>query len=457
MVEANESWCVEAVWSGDFGTGDFDRTDLVFGSGIRVREGRLVIVPSGASTDRIWHCCRKDTLFASNSLPALLAVAGLSLQDEHHYFRDIRTVCNGLHEYKRTLPVADGTVSIQYFNNLILDNGKLIEEEKPDTASVFNKYEDYRSFLQEKAEQLSKNMTHPARKNNVHPLATVSSGYDSCASAVVAKYAGCTRAVTIRQSASYWRGSDSGEEVAKHLGLMTDAYDIKAKRYPWEDAVWAVSGRASILNWTQFDFPEPLCAFFTGCRGDTLWDRLETNDSDPFCVPSVSDMGIAEWRLIAGVFHVVVPFWGLRHVNELREISRSSEMQPWSVGGDYDRPVARRLVEESGVPRGTFAVLKKNSSSEEYFTWPYSSDAKESLENFLRAKEIFVPPRWLVPILRKVIQFDRLFFLNVTSRYKLPDIGLRIKLRIRASWLLFHWGNESLKRTYLAGLNSVGK
>ena len=168
-------------------------------------------------------------------------------------------------------------------------------------------------------------------------------------------------------------------------------------------------------------------------------------------------MGIAEWRLIAGVFHVVVPFWGLRHVNEVREISRSNEMQPWSVGGAYDRPIARRLVEESGVPRGAFAVLKKNSSSEEYFTWPYSPEARASLEKFLREQEIFVPPRWLVPILRTTIHFDRLFFLNVTSRYKLPDIGLRVKLRIRGSWLLFHWGNESLKRTYLAGLSSVGK
>ncbi|MBW2184956.1 MAG: hypothetical protein JRG71_00720 [Deltaproteobacteria bacterium] len=455
MVEANDHWCVEAVWAGDFETGDFDKTDLVFGSGVRLREGKVVFVASGSSTDRIWHCCRKDTVFASNSLPALLAVAGLSLLDDHHYFRDIRTVCNGLSKYTRTIPVADGTVSVQYFNNLILEEGKLIEDEKADCAPHFGSYEDYQCFLQDTAEQLSQNMNHPERKNHVKPLTTVSSGYDSCATAVVAKYAGCTNAVTIKQSASYWRGSDSGEDVSKYLNLIPTVYNIKAKQYPWEEAVWAVSGRASILNWTQFDFPEPLCAFFTGCRGDTLWNLAENNSVDPFKVPSVSDMGIAEWRLSAGVFHVVVPFWGLRHVNELREISRSPEMKPWSVGGGYDRPIARRLVEESGVPRDAFAVLKKNSSSEEYFTWPHSSEANESFEQFLREKNIFVPPRWLVPILRNIIQFDRLFFLNVTSRYKLPDIGLRIKLRIRASWLLFHWGNEKLKDTYLAGLNSV--
>ena len=457
MVEANDQWCVEAVWVGNFESGNFDKTDLAFGSGVRIRGDKVVFVASGSSTDRLWHCNRNNTVSISNSLPALLAVAGLSLLDDHHYFTDIRTVCNGLSAYHRTIPVTDGTVSVQYFHNLILDGGTLIEENKPDSAPHFRNYEGYRLFLQKTAEQLSKNMNHPARKENVKPLTTVSSGYDSCATAVVAKYAGCTHAVTIRQSASFWRGSDSGEEVAKYLNLHTSAYNIKTKKYPWEEAVWAVSGRASILNWTQFDFPKPLCAFFTGCRGDTLWDRADNSSADPFRVPSVSDMGISEWRLKAGVFHVVVPFWGLRHVNELREISRSPEMKPWSVGGGYDRPIARRLVEESGVPRGAFAVLKKNSSTEEYFTWPNSEEAKESFELYLREKKIFTPPRWLVPVLRNIIQFDRLFFLNVTSRYKLPDIGLRIKLRIRASWLLFHWGNEKLKNIYLMGLNSIGK
>jgi hypothetical protein len=33
-------------------------------------------------------------------------------------------------------------------------------------------------------------------------------------------------------------------------------------------------------------------------------------------------------------------------------------MKPWSVGGIYDRPIARRLVEEKGVLRKEFGTIK---------------------------------------------------------------------------------------------------
>ena len=455
MVETAADWFAEAVWAGDFESGNFDQTDLVFGTGARVRGEKIVFVASGTSTDRLWHCQRKGSLFVSNSLPALLAVAEIDLINEHHYFRDIRTICNGLSNYKRTIPVSDGDLNIHYFHNLIFQRGQLIEQEKPDTTPHFSCYKDYWTFLKDTSEQLSKNFNHVNRRNTIKPLASVSSGYDSCASAVVGKNAGCTHAVTITQSSSFWRGSDSGKEVAEYLGLIPMIYNIRASHYPNEAAVWAVSGRASVLNWTQFDFPKPLCAFFTGCRGDTVWDLSTKEVKNPFRVPSVSDMGIAEWRLSAGVFHVVVPFWGLRRVNELRAISHSAEMKPWSVGGSYDRPIARRIVETSGVPRNSFGVLKKNTSSEEYFTWPYSTDAKQSFRKFLHSCHTYVPPNWLVLILRKIVQLDRLIFLNVTAPLRLPDIGLRIRLRLRASWLLFHWGNNILKKTYRKGLASI--
>lgn len=39
-------------------------------------------------------------------------------------------------------------------------------------------------------------------------------------------------------------------------------------------------------------------------------------------------------------------------------MSMSAEMTPWSVGGHYDRPIARRIIEEAGVERGQFANRK---------------------------------------------------------------------------------------------------
>jgi hypothetical protein len=34
-------------------------------------------------------------------------------------------------------------------------------------------------------------------------------------------------------------------------------------------------------------------------------------------------------------------------------------MRPWRVGGNYDRPIPRRLVEEAGVPRRAYAREKR--------------------------------------------------------------------------------------------------
>jgi hypothetical protein len=37
-------------------------------------------------------------------------------------------------------------------------------------------------------------------------------------------------------------------------------------------------------------------------------------------------------------------------------------MRPWDVGGRYNRPIARRIIESAGIPRGTFAVHKRAGS-----------------------------------------------------------------------------------------------
>ena len=279
----------------------------------------------------------------------------------------------------------------------------------------------------------------------------MSSGYDASATAVIARYAGCREAVTLRQSSSVWRGSDSGEDLARYLGLDCKAYNRTARHYPHEAAFWAVAGRESLVNWSQFEYPQPLCLFFSGCRGDLVWDCGAEKIPNPFSVPSVTDMGMTEFRLIRGVFHCPVPFWGIRHVAELRAISASDEMQAWSVGGRYNRPIARRIVEDAGVPREAFAVRKRNTSLASYFHWPYSPDAVASFRRYLRQRGLCAPPMWLARILKGISTADLLFAKNVTSKLGLRgDVGLRRLLEPKASHLPFQWANSELKRMYPA-------
>jgi hypothetical protein len=53
-------------------------------------------------------------------------------------------------------------------------------------------------------------------------------------------------------------------------------------------------------------------------------------------------------------------------VKEIDAIGRSPSMRSWTVGGDYDRPIPRRIVEEAGIPRGAFAKRKRHVAVDYY-------------------------------------------------------------------------------------------
>jgi hypothetical protein len=457
MVEVRDEWVVEAVWAGDFAAGDFDRTDLVFGSGVRCRGDRVVFVSSGTVFDRLWHLTRGGRTYVSNSLPAMLAVTGLSLRDDYaDYSRDVRTICKGLAARVASIPLESGQVASVYFNNLLHDGTGLFEVVKPDPAPAFLTYEDYHGYLVQTAKSLGRNLADPARAHRVVPLSGISSGYDSSAATVISRHAGCKRTVTISGSASLWRGSDSGALLAKCLGMSCTEHPLSASSYPMEAALWAAEGRAGIINWTLFDFPEPLCLFFTGWHGEKMWDRVCHDHPDPFVRRDPGSLGFCEWRLLKGVFQCPVPFWAARHNHQTRAITLSPAMAPWHMHRDYDKPIARRILEEAGVPRNLFGTVKRNTSHEAFLRWPYSPEARASFARYVRDNGCYAPPEPMVSFLRVLTHWDSLVHKNITRR-----VGLRRSLRHllapKGSMLVFRWANDELTRTYRQGLDQVAE
>ena len=53
-----------------------------------------------------------------------------------------------------------------------------------------------------------------------------------------------------------------------------------------------------------------------------------------------------------------VPFIGCTSQVSIYQLTVSEEMAPWSVDYSYDKPIARRLVEEAGIDRDAFGVKK---------------------------------------------------------------------------------------------------
>lgn len=455
MVEVTAYWIAEAVWAGSFDSGDFDQTDLVFGSGVRCREGKVVFVSSGTPMDRLWHCEHDGILHVSNSLGALSACAGLSLIEDHRYvadrLSDFRTTW-GLETCTRSFPARPVNAKLTWFNNLVYDGRTLREVTKRDTAPTFADYEEYLIFLTESARSIGQNLSSTARQSEVTPVATVSSGYDSAAAAVIAKSAGCEQAVTIRQSTSFWRGSDSGRRIAERLGMECTSCNRTARHYPHEAAFWAASGWCNLLNWTLFPYPSSVCLLFQGNYGDAVWDR--TPLSDPFTFEIWDDLGMNEFRLIVGMLQCPVPFWGMRHAHEINQITFSDEMRPWTVHGNYDRPIPRRIVEEAGVPRGSFAIRKKDSSHEAAFRWPYSQDAHVAFTQYLRARGHYAPNRLFMTALRRFAHIESLIHGNALRR-----LGVRTRFRpwrgLTGASLVYHWANQDLKAQYQTGLKGL--
>ncbi len=454
MVETADQWAVEAVWAGDYGAGGFDETDLVFGTGLRIRGDGVVFVSSGSSLDRLHatHC--GTCTYVSNSLPALLACSEGELLDAHNYAGAIKGARNGRAGFDTSIPVHGGEVRLIYFDNLLWSGGDLHRVTKPAPERDWGSYEEYLGFLQGTARHLAANAAATGRAAPVRMLTSVSSGYDSVAASVIAVSAGCRKATTIRRSSSLWRGSDSGEEIARRLGLQCHVAPRSAPEYPWEETFWAVAGSPGILNWSLFPYPEPLGLFFTGCHGDVAWKREESVPDDPYRRPSIADLGIGEFRLHKGVFHAPVPYWGIQSIDALRRISCSAEMRPWSVRGSYDRPIARRIGEEAGIPRHLFGTLKKNTSLEARFHWPVSRSAQKSYADYLRRHGRRPIPRPLVGLVRSIARADQLMRQNIRSRW------LRRPARpwdhYRDGFVPFLWANDYLRDQYAAGLREAG-
>lgn len=379
LVEANTNWLCEAVWTGEFDAGNFDRTPLVFGSGIRLRKHSVNFVSAGSTVDRlwVWTSTDGDQTLISNSLVTVLSGADVRPRTDHRqYHADLQSVVNGLQAYRRTLPVTEGKLEVVYFDNLVWDGAKLSRIEKPRLERTFSSYGDYRTFLSETAQALSANARSTARQEAVRLLTTISSGYDSPAVSVIAREMGCNQAVTIRQARSLIPRSDSGARVGEALGLDTVQYDRDQAIGPSELRYWAAMGKPQDVNLGIFDYPEPVCLLMTGFHGDKMWTTEEHDTSDQIVRGDTTGLGFTEDRLYRGVLHCPLPYWGVRKMDEIDEITQSSEMEPWRLHNDYDRPIPRRIVEEEGVPREYFGQQKSATSSDWRRLFPYTRELR---------------------------------------------------------------------------------
>lgn len=449
MVECGGNWLLEGVWDGDYDSGDFDLTDTIFGTGIRLREEMVTFVSSATGIDRLWYCRIDQFFYIANTLPGLLSVTGLSLRPDYPFYTsDIESVQKqGIFSCKRSIPSSGQDIQLLYYNNLMLSRDGLSECEKPDRTPDFGTFRAYEDYLRRTAVKLGENARARERRFRIDMLVGLSAGYDSIATAVIARHAGCTKAASIRHSSSLWRGSDSGEKFADLLGMECRSYDHDKRAYRNEIALWAAAGREGGRNFTLFDYPKPLCLFFSGGYGDAVWDRNAMAIDEP--KGGINEL-LCEFRLIEGIFVSVVPWWGIRRARQIQDINRQEEMKPWTLGSSYDRPVARRIIEQAGIPRGSFALRKMNTASNSALRWPSTKPAIVSLKEYLKRSGYRVPSSVEIRAAGSLAHILNLAYKNLAR-----PIGIKkwwrpwMQYRVRSHF--FEWANHELRENRYTG------
>jgi len=343
---------------------------VVFGSGARRRGRSLVFVSSCATVDRLQYLELDGTILVSNSLACLLAAAGGRLDPTYpDYMVTLRSVVRGLEHYERILPSNRGPVQLSYCENLRWDGDDLWPEAKPWASRDFRTFASYIAFLDEALGRLDENLSAADRSYVYRMLGTVSSGYDSPMVTVLARRHGLDTALSFPEGRKPLLGSaepppEGGDRIGARLGVRV----LDVPRDAWQqDADAAIPFLAGDGNGQEvlFKGAERHLAgtvLLTGMSGDTIWGRHAKGGDGMLARGDQSGLSLTEYRLHAGFIHLPLPFIGANQASDLRALSNSPDLAAWSVGGSYDRPICRRVVEEAGIERESFGRSKVAAS-----------------------------------------------------------------------------------------------
>ena len=443
-VETGETGFFEGAWDDEFETFRFDDAQMAVGSGARLTTDGIVFVSPGHSLEWIQSLRIEDELLISNSLPFLLMQArdGLDFGHPFYLFDFLNRYRQGLAVHTKTIPTAQQRqVQIHDGCNLLVNTDLTVQRlEKPHPSPPGN-YHEYVQLLQETLNRVSANAQDRQRQRHYPPVTTISTGYDSTAISVLASQSGCREALTFRQSGDLNQGylHDSGAHIAHLLGLNVTEFDREAiQNLPFlTDAEFFINPLISTdRGFLVFEDHLTSRLVLTGRNGENYWTTDQKLIFPLLQEPSarlMSGTTLGEYRLRAGFIHFPVPFCGAVHAETIFQITMSDDLKPWSIGGEYDRPIARRIIEEAGIPRQLFGQVKKGGGNK---ARPYrlTNRCEADFQAFYKSE---IQPRFPQP------NFDQL---ESAARYAERDYTHR-------NWnspnlFVFHWGFEQIKHRY---------
>ncbi len=360
-VETGPSSVFEGAWAGPFSDHGFGRAATVVGSGATGMGNSVLFVPPSHTLEALYHHSDNGRLTVSNSPAFLVERLGAQVLYEPHLGRRFASAVLGIEDQQvQVLNTDKGPVDRVLHHNLLWSaDGRRQLEPKP-SPFHFQSYESYRDALRSEMAAVFANAVHSSRQHSYSPVSTCSSGYDSTACLVLGRDLGCDRAVTLNKARA--GVDDSGRTVADLLRVSVRCFERAEVASPNEVHEFVATGMGGEdVPFAAFEPAIGRSVLLTGFHGDKIWSK-GVKPNDVLSRGDVSGSSMGEFRLRCGFIHLPVPFIAALRHREVAEISNSQEMQRWSVGGWYDRPIPRRIAEEAGVPRDLFGMEKKAAS-----------------------------------------------------------------------------------------------
>lgn len=367
LVETTDEWFVAGVWDGPYREGGFRDAATMMGSGGRVGDGETFFAAPSNMSGPLYSTRLEDRVVVGNSMAVVLACADDEPDRSYRRYRsDIMSLWRaGLAGSPLTVPTARGRELLIHAGTDVAVDRDLgwRRVTKPETLEPRD-FAGYRALLRDSLARLVANGADAARRRPLGTVATLSRGYDSAACAVLGAEVGVRDTLTLEPHGE--PELDSGAVVAHALGLRVTALDTQAWREvggsPAIEFAASPTGQFAALPLAVLEDRYEASVIITGELGDELWERSQQLVGPAVSGPAATLFGapgLHDFGLRAGVAFVHLPMVGATHAAAIHRITGSDEMRPWSVGGRYDRPIARRILEEAGIPGSAFARDKR--------------------------------------------------------------------------------------------------
>lgn len=469
-VEVRDCFFVEGAWEGKFSDGGFDQSYLFMGSGGKTRDNEVVFCTPCHVHERLHIFQTGLKLFVSPSLAFVLTMSHLKLDVNYiHYQVDLLNMLFRMANHVGTIPIENGKrIKIYHYRNVVINNKLDIAVEAKREPPEFTDFANYKGFLIKSLDSIHKNANEKDRHVKYSLLSTLSSGYDSTACTAIATEIGCQEVVTFRDARPEKKRDidDSGEKIGEKLGVQVKEYDrlevLNKKGMPEAEFV-ACGDLGQDFHFAAFENDLNKKILIVGCHGDGVWDRLLTKPVKKDIIrPDAAGSSLIEFKFRVGFIYVPLVYFGCLSLPSIYRISNSEEMKPWFVKGRYDRPIARRIVEEKGVDRHLFGQSKKattillnrhdsmlsrmNPNSAESFEEFYQNN-KNKRNRLKQALYDFMFSLW---------KMHRCIFWRFDAAFRRLHIPVKVPCAIpdrfthcsgRPSFLV-HWGISRIERHY---------